>query len=315
VVSPLRGNQESNIPSIKVLLIDDNPGDARLIQKALSDTEQVHFEVKWVNQLDSGIEWVTKDVFDVVLLELSLPDSHGIETIISFREQALVVPIVVLTGLDDEQVAISAIKHGAQDYLIKGQVNSTLIIRSMRYAIERHRLQDELYHLSIIDEQTGLYNRRGFFSQTEQLIHTSGVDNKGFYIIVADLDGMKQINDSFGHHIGDLALVDTSNMLKEVFQNSSIIARMGGDEFIIILPQEYEKPIDHVNVEQEFSSKMMQRLTSFNLSAGRAYYLSISLGVCYYNPDGQIAIGDLIIQADQRMYTHKKEKVKGNYDY
>jgi two-component system cell cycle response regulator len=311
----LKGNPETSKPSIKVLLIEDNPGDARLIQEALSDTEQVHFEVKWVDHLDSGIEWVTKDVFDVVLLDLSLPDSYGIETIITIREQAPVVPIVVLTGLDDEQVAISAVKRGAQDYLIKGQVNPTIIMRSMRYAIERHRLQDELYHLSIIDELTGLYNRRGFFSQMEQLLHSSGENNKGFYIIVADLDGMKQINDSFGHHIGDLALADTSNMLKEVFQNSSIIARLGGDEFIIILPQEYEKPADHLIVEQEYSSIMMQRLTSFNLSAGRVFNLSISLGVSYYNPDGQIALGDLIIQADQRMYTHKKEKVKRNLDY
>ncbi|QGQ99494.1 GGDEF domain-containing response regulator [Paenibacillus psychroresistens] len=306
----MRSNPESSIPSIKVLLIEDNPGDARLIQEALSDTEQVHFEVKWVDKLDSGIEWVTKDVFDVVLLDLSLPDSHGIETIISLREQAPIVPIVVLTGLDDEQVAMNAVKRGAQDYLIKGQVNPTLIMRSMRYAIERHRLQDELYNLSIIDELTGLYNRRGFFNQTEQLLHTFGEDNKGFYIIVADLDGMKQINDSFGHHIGDLALIDTANMLKETFLNSSIIARMGGDEFIVIIPQKKEEYVDHMIIEQELNTKMKTRLTSFNLSAGRVFYLSISLGASYYNPDDQVTLSELIIQADQRMYTHKKEKMR-----
>ena len=138
----------------------------------------MNYELKWVDQLETGIELITKDVFDVVLLDLSLPDSHGMETIIGFREQAPAIPIVVLTGLDDEQVAINAVQHGAQDYLIKGQVNSSVIMRSMRYAIERHRLQDELYNLSIIDELTSLYNRRGFFNQAQQFMNTNAQEGK-----------------------------------------------------------------------------------------------------------------------------------------
>ena len=97
---------------IKVLLIEDNPGDARLIREALSDSDILNFELKWVDQLETGIELITKDVFDVVLLDLSLPDSHGMETIIGFREHAPAIPIVVLTGLDDEQVALNAVQHG-----------------------------------------------------------------------------------------------------------------------------------------------------------------------------------------------------------
>ena len=208
---------------IKVLLIEDNPGDARLIREVLSDTDHLNFELKWVDQLETGIELITKDAFDVVLLDLSLPDSHGMETIIDFREQAPAIPIVVLTGLDDEQVALNAVQHGAQDYLIKGQVNSSVIMRSMRYAIERHRLQGELYNLSIIDELTSLYNRRGFFNQAQQFMNANGQEGKGFYLVVADLDGMKQINDTYGHHMGDLALMDTANILKEVFRDSDII--------------------------------------------------------------------------------------------
>src|SRR5665647_3814437 len=94
---------------IKVLLIEDNPGDARLIREAISDKEHMHYELTWVDQLKEGIELITKDVFDVVLLDLSLPDSQGMETIISIREQAPVIPIVVLTGLDDEKFAINAL--------------------------------------------------------------------------------------------------------------------------------------------------------------------------------------------------------------
>lgn len=295
---------------IRVLLIEDNPGDARLIREVLSDTDNQNIELKWVDQLETGIELITKDAFDVVLLDLSLPDSHGMETIISFREQAPAIPIVVLTGLDDEKVAINAVQHGAQDYLIKGQVNSSVIMRSMRYAIERHRLQDELYNLSIVDELTSLYNRRGFFNQAQQVMNANAQEGNGFYLIVADLDGMKQINDSYGHHMGDLALIDTASILKEVFYDSDIIARMGGDEFTVILPDTHGHSPNLDVFEQEIILKVQQRLHSFNLSANRNYHLSISLGLFHYNPAMPVTLGELIIQADHRMYTHKKGKVK-----
>lgn len=294
---------------IKVLLIEDNPGDARLIREVLSDTDNLNFELKWVDQLETGIELISKDVFDVVLLDLSLPDSHGMETIISFREQAPAIPIVVLTGLDDEQVAINAVQHGAQDYLIKGQVNSSVIMRSMRYAIERHRLQGELYNLSIIDELTSLYNRRGFFNQAQQYMNANAQEGRGFYLVVADLDGMKTINDTYGHHMGDLALMDTANILKEVFLDSDIIARMGGDEFTVILPDKLGYSLNLDAFEEMIILKIQQKLHSFNLSAGRIYRLSISLGIFHFNPAMPVTLGELIIQADQRMYTHKKEKV------
>lgn len=294
---------------IKVLLIEDNPGDARLIREVLSDTDNLNFELKWVDQLETGIELISKDVFDVVLLDLSLPDSHGMETIISFREQAPAIPIVVLTGLDDEQVAINAVQHGAQDYLIKGQVNSSVIMRSMRYAIERHRLQGELYNLSIIDELTSLYNRRGFFNQAQQYMNANAQEGRGFYLVVADLDGMKTINDTYGHHMGDLALMDTANILKEVFSDSDIIARMGGDEFTVVLPDKLGYSLNLDAFEELIILKIQHKLHSFNLSAGRIYHLSISLGLFHFNPAKPVTLGELIIQADQRMYTHKKEKV------
>jgi two-component system cell cycle response regulator len=295
---------------IKVLLIEDNPGDARLIREALSDSDILNFELKWVDQLETGIELITKDVFDVVLLDLSLPDSHGMETIIGFREHAPAIPIVVLTGLDDEQVALNAVQHGAQDYLIKGQVNSSVIMRSMRYAIERHRLQGELYNLSIIDELTSLYNRRGFFNQAQQFMNTNAQEGNGFYLIVADLDRMKQINDTYGHHMGDLALMDTAVILKEVFRESDIIARMGGDEFTVVLLDTQGNSLNVDRFEQEMITKVQQRLHSFNLTAGRSYHLSISLGLYHYNPAMPITLGELIVQADQRMYAHANEHTK-----
>ena len=128
-------------------------------------------------------------------------------------------------------------------------------------------------------------------------------------MIVADLDRMKQINDTYGHHMGDLALMDTAVILKEVFRESDIIARMGGDEFTVVLLDTQGNSLNVDRFEQEMITKVQQRLHSFNLTAGRSYHLSISLGLYHYNPAMPITLGELIVQADQRMYAHKRQKV------
>jgi len=127
--------------SLKVLLIEDNPGDARLIRETLKKANTVRYEMEWVDRLSPGLMQLDRTTIDVVLLDLSLPDSHGLETLERTRSQSKEVPIVVLTGLDDEELAIHALRHGAQDYLNKNDVNGTLLGRSIRHAIERKRAE------------------------------------------------------------------------------------------------------------------------------------------------------------------------------
>jgi PAS domain S-box-containing protein len=129
---------------IKVLLIEDNPGDICLLQEFLSDVTSAQFQLITVECLDQAFEFLKQDSFDVILLDLSLPDSQGLETFINMHHQAQAIPIIVLTGLDDENLAIRAMQEGAQDYLVKGQVNGDLLVRCMRYAIERQRVEEAL---------------------------------------------------------------------------------------------------------------------------------------------------------------------------
>lgn len=125
---------------IKVLLIEDNPGDARLIWEMLNGATAAQFELAHVQRLDEGLRRVGEDGgFDVLLLDLGLPDSQGLDALARVQAQALEVPIIVLTGLGDEALAVKAVGEGAQDYLVKGQVDSNLLARSIQYAIERHR--------------------------------------------------------------------------------------------------------------------------------------------------------------------------------
>ncbi len=131
-------------PPVRVLLVEDNPGDARLIQLMLAEASDNLFEVESVDRLQAGLERVAQNRIGLVLLDLSLPDSHGLETFAQMHSRAPRLPIIVLSGLDDTTLAVQAVHEGAQDFLVKGHVDSQLLVRAMRYAIERKRLTEQL---------------------------------------------------------------------------------------------------------------------------------------------------------------------------
>jgi signal transduction histidine kinase len=129
---------------IKVLLVEDNLGDARLLYEGLEEALPEQFRMTHVRRLSEALEYLWEETCNVVLLDLGLPDSHGIDTLVVVRAQAPGVPIVVLTGFQDEALAVEALKGGAQDYLVKGQVDSKLLGRSLRYAIVRKATEEAL---------------------------------------------------------------------------------------------------------------------------------------------------------------------------
>lgn len=133
-----------NKEQIHILLVEDDPGDADLLQEILSEKSKPSFIVTEVDRLQAGLERLGQEAIDVILLDLSLPDSQGLETFTTIYAQAPNVPLVVLSGLDDESVAMKAVQAGAQDYLIKGEVDRNLLVRALRYAIERKRTENAL---------------------------------------------------------------------------------------------------------------------------------------------------------------------------
>jgi two-component system, sensor histidine kinase and response regulator len=138
---------------LQVLLIEDNPTDVLLLQEALAYATSMAFVVTSVARLGEGLTRLRERSFDVVLLDLSLPDSQGLETCITIARQASGVPIVVLTALADETLAVRALREGAQDYLIKGQVEGPMLARAIRYAMERQRAEAEIHALNAALEQ------------------------------------------------------------------------------------------------------------------------------------------------------------------
>ena len=129
--------------TVRILLVEDNPGDARLLRYTLQEAESLRFDLVHASRLSEALEQVAGAAFDVVLLDLSLPDGHGMETVTRMLGAAPSVPIIVLTGLADETVAVQAVQAGAQDYLVKGTVEGGTLARAIRYAMERKRLETE----------------------------------------------------------------------------------------------------------------------------------------------------------------------------
>ena len=133
-----------NDAPIRLLLIEDNPGDARLISEMIRDARSATFELNWSDRLAKGLDHLREGQFDVALVDLSLPDATGLDTVIRTRQVAPDLPIVVLTGSASDEKAIAALRAGAEDYLVKGWADAELLVRTLRYAIERKRTEAEL---------------------------------------------------------------------------------------------------------------------------------------------------------------------------
>src|SRR5438270_3450847 len=139
---------------ITVLLVEDNPGDARLILELLGEVQAQAFDLERVDRLDDALARLAHSGVDVVLLDLGLPDSQGLDTFVRARRGAPNEPIVVISGIDDEELALEAVRSGAQDYLVKGRIEGDLLARVIRYAIERKRAEAKLTWLTLAVDQS-----------------------------------------------------------------------------------------------------------------------------------------------------------------
>jgi diguanylate cyclase (GGDEF)-like protein/PAS domain S-box-containing protein len=167
---------------------------------------------------------------------------------------------------------------------------------------ERKRAESALQSLSLVDELTGLYNRRGFLAVTEQYLESFQRSDNGLVVLYADLDGLKGINDSLGHLEGDRALVRTAEVLKEAFRSSDIIARLGGDEFVLLASVGADESAESL------TERLQQKIDLANAQRNRPYDLSISIGVAHYDPDEACTIEELMGRADRVMYEEKRKK-------
>ena len=219
--------------NISVLLIEDDDAEAFLISRMLTHSLVQSFEVEHAPRLKTGTQMLASDDFDVCLLDLGLPDGTGIDSLHQIRSVDARLPIVVLTGNDDENLGLTAIETGAQDFVAKNALSGQLLTRSLRFAIARQ--QKMLGHASDAntDTLTGMPNRRKLDDSFLEL--TAKCDQ--LCIALLDVDHFKNINDTHGHLIGDEVLKHLAAVITENKSDEIQAARYGGEEFAILMPE------------------------------------------------------------------------------
>jgi diguanylate cyclase (GGDEF)-like protein len=285
--------------SVRVLLVEDNPGDARLVEILLSEVGTTSFEITHAVRLSEALEHLSRSEYDVILLDLSLPDSSGVETVDQMRAAVHHMPVVVLSGQDDEDTALRAIQGGAEDYLLKGHGDGGLIARSIRYSIERKRSEERLAYMAQYDHLTGLTNRALFQDRLEQALARAKRSGALVALMFLDLDRFKAVNDTLGHGTGDLLLKKVAERLEGSVRETDTVARIGGDEFSIIL-EGLPEAEDAALVARKIIDKLVQ---PFVLD-GHEVFVTTSIGIAVYPSSN----GDsLLTDADSAMYCAKEQ--------
>jgi diguanylate cyclase (GGDEF)-like protein len=288
---------------IKVLMIEGKRGDARLIETWLSKADP-GFEISNAGGLGGALEALDRADFDAILVDLSRTDSSGLETVerlcIAFPQ----MPVVILSGRDDEEMALQALQGGAEDYLVKSWGEGDLLARTIRYAITRKKAVERLTYLALYDPLTGVANRALFHDRLERALARAARSGDAVAVFFLDLDRFKAVNDTLGHAGGDALLQEVARRIERRVRRTDTVARLGGDEFAIIL----EGLTDDRNAAS-VAQGVLQELSEPLVLYGHETTVSASLGIAVGPPSERTR---LLMEADAAMYHAKRN---GGNDY
>ncbi len=290
---------------LKLLLIEDAARDARVLREMLADVQGMPPPLlKHVSSLAQAEQALAADSYDCILLDLRLPDGEGVPSVDRIRGNHPDTALVVLTGNSDQQSALIALQHGAQDYVIKGTLDGEALMRLLRHAVERNRVvigmeraRQQEYHRATHDPLTGLPNRQLFADRVRNALaqRRSG----RLVVCFVDLDGFKGLNDRHGHASGDALLMAVATALQESVRAGDTVARVGGDEFAVLLTQ--ARDADEAAL---VAQRMVQRVAALGPAAGKGLPIGASIGLALHPTHGQDC-EQLLASADRAMYRAK----------
>ena len=288
---------------MRVLCIDDDPSTAAWLDVALIDASAERVQVEHARSAREALGCLAESVFDIAIIALHGQDGHELDMLQSLQEHSPELAVVVLSAaVPDLQLAVRALRCGAQDALVRGQVDGVMLSRMLRFSVERQHVRTALHTKTLVDELTGLYNRRGFISLARQQIKTAERMSRDVVHVFLDVDGMKQINDTFGHREGDLALIETADILRATFRESDVIARMGGDEFAVLALE--TSPLAADSLVERLCGQIGER----NARGHRPYALSFSIGNTRHAAGTPCLLDELLARADGLMYEQKRRR-------
>jgi diguanylate cyclase (GGDEF)-like protein len=289
----------------RLLLIEDDEADTVLVERALENFPG--FELRAVDRLQAAVDALASERFDAALLDLSLPDSFGLEGVETLHARVSDLPVVVLTGLSDNDLAMEALDRGAQDYLAKGQFAPEVLVRTVRYAIQRQQIQGENRRLlaelgrqARHDSLTGIINRRSLVAELEREWHLATRSRLALSCVMIDLDFFKRINDRYGHAVGDTVLEAVAALLCETCRAGDLPGRYGGEEFLVILPQTTEEGA------VVWADRLRRSIAGLPIAAGGdTLYVTASFGVAQRTAD-LANCEQLVDRADQALRLAKQ---------
>ncbi|MEW6419124.1 MAG: diguanylate cyclase [Nitrospirota bacterium] len=277
-----------------ILIVDDDVSLLGIFKTALLAKG---YRCETAETVELALELINKTPFDVMITDIKMPGLTGIELTEKAKKIRPDMSVIIMTAYIEEFSYDDAIEAGASDFIKKPFTMKELLAR-----IQHVKLQEKIRAMSVTDELTGLYNRRGFFTLAERELKMANRHKRKMFFIYADLDNLKEINDTFGHLKGDMILIETAKILRETFREADIIARIGGDEFIVVLIETTEADAEIV------ISRLRENIDIHNKKRNLNYKFSISTGIACYDPESPSSIVELLNNADKSLYERKKYK-------
>ncbi|MCG3203245.1 MAG: Chemotaxis response regulator protein-glutamate methylesterase [Gammaproteobacteria bacterium] len=293
----MAGPDHANI--IRVLFVEDDADTADVVMLRLATYTHARIEVTHCSDLRSALAALGSGDFDAVLADLNLPDSHGIRTVKRLLEVRRYIPVVVLSVLSDDEFVLKAVECGAQEYLVKGQVDGAAIVRTIRQAIQRKQAEIKLRRMAHYDGLTGLANRDQFRKRLEHALANAARNHGSVGLMMIDLDRFKTVNDGFGHMAGDQLLVTVAQRLRACLRKSDKLARLGGDEFTVILER-----LHSLEEAEGVAQRIIEEVSEPFVVERHEIYITPSIGITIYPGDGDSA-ESLMKNADAAMYEVK----------
>ena len=307
---------------MKILIAEDDPVSRRILKTTLE--KWGHDVVSTDNGVDALTELQKEGAPRLAILDWMMPGLEGTEVCRRIRQQSKTSQtyLILLTALSQKTQMVAGLEAGADDYVTKPfdrqelrvrlqagerivELQNSLVqrVKELEVAIgEREEAEKALRNLTLTDDLTGLYNRRGFFTMVEHTLATTRRSGESSLLFYADLDGLKLINDTYGHYEGSAAIKTTAEILGRTFRNSDIVARIGGDEFAILAQNASE------NESAIILDRLKENFRTANSDESQPYPLSLSVGIVLVDSRNRLSLDELICRADEAMYADKRSK-------
>jgi diguanylate cyclase (GGDEF)-like protein len=292
---------------LTILAIDDDPGDLELLRRHLEDIPAYAVTFIGCANVEAGRRELAQQDIEVIFLDYLLGAVTGLDVLRTLRDNGEQRPIIVLTGKGDERIAAATMRAGADDYLVKEDLNPDTVYRSLRLVLERFEnerqraaLEEELRRLARFDELTGLCNRRYLFDRLTQEMLRARRYGSPLSILLVDLDHFKRINDTYGHLMGDTVLATVASVIRDTIRATDIPGRYGGEEICIVLTETKSAGAQLV------AERLRRRIATeqFPAAAGGMFHVTCSIGLVEYRDNIKDLVAFLEL-ADRALYQAK----------